>query len=281
MKTKSILLLGLLLMLSCQSQHDIDYVKRMPFNMFGGYVNSRLGTVDFLDSISNVGYVSRWESYEPSFGFPPSVRCVMVTIYGPTSCIRAQFAYNRETNEVSPHGIYMNNEKTYASREDIEKFFGVYKEDPPNTPNNSDSDKTLSQQSSTTKTDEKSVTDENKLLVGILDRPDKNSYFQYTSNEWMDMSKGFEYGADHPFKETTHIMETLSRIIVEFPSKKSIVYEIISAAPYEYGINYTVEYNGKRKTITKSKEPGGSYSFSLEHEWMIYKIFEAVPAGID
>lgn len=280
MKTKFIALLILILLVSCQSQHDIDYIKRIPCNIFGGYVNSRLGTVDFLDSLSNIGYTSKWESFEPTFGYPPPVRCVQITIFGSNGSIHAQFMYNRETNEVIPQGIY-NNRGVGIRTSDVEKFFGVYKEDPPNTNSHSDSEKTLSQQPINTKTDEKSVTDENNLLVGILDRPDKNSYFQYTSNEWMDMSKGFEYGADHPFKETTHIMETLSRIIVDFPNKKSIVYEIVSASPYESGINYTVEYNGKRKTITKSKEPGGSYSFSLEHEWMVYKIFEAVPAGID
>ncbi|MEI8270113.1 MAG: hypothetical protein WCG45_01975 [bacterium] len=252
----------------------------MPFNIFGGYVNSRLGTVDFLDSISKVGYVSKWESFEPTFGYPPQVRCVQLTVFGSSSSIRVQFMYNRETNEVSPKGIYNSDGKDMQSSE-IEKFFSVLTKYPPNTINNSDSGKILSQQSSTTKTDEKSVTEENKLLVGILERPDKNSYFQYTSNEWMDMSRGFEYGADHPIKEETIIRETISRIIVDFKNKKSIIYEIVTAKPYEYGINYTVEYNGKRKTITKSKEPGGSYSFSLEHEWMVNQIFEAVPAGID
>lgn len=112
-------------------------------------------------------------------------------------------------------------------------------------------------------------------------RPDSHSYYEYTSNEWFDMSKGFEYGANHPKNETTHIRETESRIIIDFSNGKTLLYEILKVKPYEYGVNYVVKIDGKRKTITKSPDPQGGISFSLKKEWIFDKILEASPAGID
>jgi hypothetical protein len=110
-------------------------------------------------------------------------------------------------------------------------------------------------------------------------RPGSGSYYQYTSKQWMDMSKGFDYGAEHPINETTEISETESRIIVNFSNGKSLIYEIVKVEPYEAGINYIVEINGRKKTITKGPAVEGGIRFSLEKEWMLNKIVEALPAG--
>ena len=95
------------------------------------------------------------------------------------------------------------------------------------------------------------------------------------------MSKGFEYGAKHPKNECSHITETKSRIVVDFSNGKSLLYKILKVNPYKYGINYVVEIDGKKKIITKSPNPKGGISFSLEKEWIFDKILEATPAGLD
>jgi hypothetical protein len=95
------------------------------------------------------------------------------------------------------------------------------------------------------------------------------------------MSKGFEYGAENPIKETTSIEETYKSIYITFHNKKPLQYDFVKVTPFENGINYTVEINGNRKIITKSKEPSGSFCFSLEHEWMITKIFKAYLETVD
>jgi len=280
----------LIILTNCSQEHfdaDITAVKKSMTNL-GGYNDKTVEEV--VQQIAGIYATATWKSFAPDGNFSKEIKIVEVDITKKDtllySTISIQFIYNKSTGYVQQGAIMINgNEcsmmKWWEYYINILMFNqGSYKQKNDEV-NSKKSEKALSQQSGNPQREVQTIAEEDKLLVGVLDRPDSNTFFQYTSNEWMDMSKGFEYGAEHPFQEATHIMETASRIIVEFQNKKSLIYEIVSAEPYEYGINYQVEINGKNKTITKSLQPNGNYRFSIEHEWMINNIYEALPAGID
>ncbi len=276
------LLLVIILTHCSQGYSDIRAVKKASSDL-GAMYNKTVEEV--VQDIVGVLGTAKWSSFKPDGNFSDEVRVVEVNITKKDTLvyntIRIQFIYNKSTGYVKQGAITVNGRECslmqwWAYYTNILLLnSGAFNKESTNSQSNK------SGRVETAQVESQDVGEENKLLVDILDRPDSNSYFQYISNEWMNISKGLNYGAKHPIKEKTCIRETISRIIVEFRNNKTLIYEIVKVTPYKIGINYTVEINGKRKMLTKCKDTNGSFSFSIENEWMANKIFEAMPAGID
>ena len=275
-------LLLLVLFTQCtQENSDILAVKKS---------KSDLGAMDektieeVVQGIVGVYATSDWSSFKPMGNFSNDVRVVEVKITKKDTLVYKtiviQFMYNRSTGYVKQGAITINGQK--CSMEQWWAFYtnililnsGALNQNTNNmkkyeseieTTNTSEQS---SKQQEIAKQDESLSESNNYEPIDPRSRPDSHSYYIYTSNEWIDMSKGFDYGAKHPIKETIYIRETESRIIIDFPNNKSITYEIVKVKSNEYGINYIVEINGQRKTITKEPDPTAGIRFSLEKEWM-------------
>jgi hypothetical protein len=143
-----------------------------------------------------------------------------------------------------------------------------------------ESEKPLVQQEEVKQKKKELVISDNSEPIKAHERPDSNTYFQYASQSWMDMSQKVTYGLDPLVIETTYIRETEGKIIIDFSNKKQLVYKIVKVIPYEDGINYIVEINGQRKTINKSPDIKGGVRFSLDKEWKSDQIARSFPASI-
>jgi hypothetical protein len=273
---------------NCSFQNsDIIAVKKSITDLGGMYSKT---VEEVVQDVVGVHGSANWSAFKPAENFSEEVRVVEVNITKPDtfvySTLRIQFMYNRSTGYVKQGAIIINDNNcslmqwwaVYANILLLNS--GAFSKDVSSGQNNK-SGNSHTQNGITNNEENQNLAEDQKLEVGILDRPDTNAYFQYTSNEWIDLSKGIDDKTAVIHNELSHIMEASSRIIVEFRDKKALEYEILKVTPFREGIQYTVEINGKRKIITKCKEQAGGYCFSIENEWKASKIFEAMPAGID
>lgn len=296
MKKKN-LILGILILIiftNCkQDNSDVIAVKKSKSDLGAMYEKT---VEEVVQDIAGLNGKANWSTFKPEGDFSEDARVVEVNITKKDtavySSIKIQFIYNRSTGYVQQGSISVNEQKisllqwwTYYTNIIIlnagsmkENSVNVENSKPENTPTEN-----ANLPEETAKEDNVKFESESNNYEPIdpRSRPDKYTYYEYTSNEWFDMSKGFEYGAEHPKNETTYIRETETRIIIDFSSGKTLLYEILKVEPYEYGVNYVVEIDGKRKKITKSPDPNGGISYSLEKEWIFDKILEGLPAGID
>lgn len=296
MKQKN-LFLGILILImlsNCkQDNSDVIAVKKTKSDLGAMYAKT---VEEVVQDIAGLHGKAIWSTFKPEGDFSEDVTVVEVNITKKDTAIynsiKIQFIYNRSTGYVQQGLISVNETKismlqwwAYYTNILIHNS-GVLKENSFNE-ENSNAQNIFPEKTNLTEETEKEDNikfDSKSNSFDPIDsrsRPDKYTYYEYTSNEWFDMSLGFEHGAEHPKNETTIIRETDTRIIIDFSNGKTIVYEILEVQPYEYGVNYVVEIDGKKKKITKSPDPNGGISYSLEKEWIFDKILEGTQAGID
>jgi hypothetical protein len=289
--------LGILILIifaSCnQDNSDVVAVKRSKSDLGAMYEKT---VEEVVQDIAGLKGKANWSVFKPEGDFSEDTRVVEVnitkedtTVY---SSIKIQFIYNRSTGYVQQGSISVNEKKIsilewwsyYANILILNS--GSTKKYSDNVANSKSENIPVEKdilEEETAKEDNVKFENESNYYEPIdpRSRPDRYTYYEYTSNEWFDMSKGFVFGADHPKNETTMIRETETRIIIDFSNGKTLLYEILKVEPYKYGVNYVVEIDGQRKKITKSPDPNGGISYSLEKEWIFDKILEGIEAGID
>jgi hypothetical protein len=294
---KKYLFLGILilaLLTNCkQDNTDVIAVKKSKFDLGGMYEKT---VEEVVQDIAGLKGKANWSIFKPEGDFSEDVRVVEVnitkkdtTVY---NSIKIQFIYNRSTGYIQQGSISVNEQKIsmlqwwtlYTNILILNS--GSLKGNSVNVENSKSeniSPEKLNIPEETEKEDNIKFESKSNNYDPIdpRSRPEKDTYYQYESSEWYDMSKGFDYGAEHPKNETTYIRETERRIIIDFSNGKTLIYEILKVEPYEYGVTYIVEIDGKKKKITKSPDSNGGISYSLQKEWMFVKIFEGLPAGLD
>lgn len=261
---------------SCSNNKaDIEAVKKA--NTFIAGYNSDKTVNEVIQNVAGLKGVVSWNVFTPTDkDYAPEVKVVDVTIKSTDSVlyktILLQFIYNSSTGLVEQGGIEVDG-KNYSNKDWWEFYDRVLiaKEIPDISQNKPKEDKVY-------------ISVENGVEYRTDEPPRENSEFSdpndprsypnrgisytYTSYEWMDMTKGFEYGAEHPYLETVKIYEGYSRFYIDFGSIDDVMLEIVKTIPYEYGTKYRIIYDGKEQELVKSPALNGGIDFSCDN-WLI------------